>query len=411
MMTLKRALAILLISGTAHAGGTSRPNGISARGVGFGGAFTGIADDPTAVYFNPAGLDALDSQVMVGAEVVYGPRSYTPLLPDGTMGPAQSTAVVAPLPSIGGAIHFSNEDGIPSRFTLGFGVFNTFGGRIKYEKTGAPALDATGDFVIETMVAASYHVSERFAVGAAARVGVGFFNVESTMSPFNADLSANGVGFGATLGAMFKPTDALSIGVAWRSPMRVTTKGEGTIQFNPADAPERHEVRHQQKWPQQASVGVGFQATHLLKLAAQVDWEGWSIMDELTVEFPTSPLSTQIYNNYWRDTWAFRAGAEFGVSSRIALRAGGYFDTAAVPDRSIERQYSDSNKIGVSAGASFKLGAWRLDTALDAIVPRGARIVPNNSAEVMGFTPLVNKAPGEYKGSLVTFELAVARPF
>ena len=31
--------------------------------------------------------------------------------------------------------------------------------------------------------------------------------------------------------------------------------------------------------------------------------------------------------------------------------------------------------------------------------------------DVMGFTPLVNKAPGDYRGTLITFELAAARPF
>src|SRR6187551_1119647 len=98
---MKRAIALLFVSSTAYAGGTTRPNLISARGVGMGGAFTAIADDPTAVYFNPAGLDDLESQVMVGGELVYGPRSFVPLNPDGTNGAAQSTSVVAPVPAIG----------------------------------------------------------------------------------------------------------------------------------------------------------------------------------------------------------------------------------------------------------------------------------------------------------------------
>lgn len=405
---MKRAMALLLVSGTAYAGGTSRPNLISARGVGIGGAFTGIADDPTAVYFNPAGLDDLDSQVMVGGELVYGPRSYVPLNNDGTSGAPQDTSVVAPVPAIGVVLHFTDDDDQPSRFSLGFGVWNTFGGQLSYEKTGMPALDATTDIVIEADAAAAFHVSDRLAIGAAARFGLGLFHVESTMQPFDSNLSASGVGVGMSLAAMYKPTDTLRVGVTWRSPLRVTTQGDGTVLVNGAN--ERHEVRHEQKWPQQASVGVGWQTTPLLKLAAQVDWSEWSIMDELTVEFPTSVLPTQIYPEYWSDTWTVRAGAEFAVSSSAALRAGAYYDTAAVPDRTIERQYTDSDKLGVSAGASIKAGAWRFDAAVDG-VPGGTRKVPNNAMEVMSFTPLVNKAPGDYKGSLFTFELAVARPF
>src|SRR3954468_21516568 len=98
-MTRFALLAALLAAGTAHAGGLGRPNNISARGVGMGGAWTAFADDATAVWFNPAALSDIDPQVNVGAEVVVGPRSYTPVADDGTRGPAQKATVVAPLPS------------------------------------------------------------------------------------------------------------------------------------------------------------------------------------------------------------------------------------------------------------------------------------------------------------------------
>src|SRR5688572_2846515 len=115
---MKRALALLLVGGTAYAGGTQRPNGISARGVGMGGAWAAWADDPTAIYFNPGALDAVDPQVMVGTEVVLGPRRYTPLNADGSSGEPQTTTIAAPLPTLGVVGRFS-EDGEPSRFTLG----------------------------------------------------------------------------------------------------------------------------------------------------------------------------------------------------------------------------------------------------------------------------------------------------
>jgi hypothetical protein len=94
----------------------------------------------------------------------------------------------------------------------------------------------------------------------------------------------------------------------------------------------------------------------------------------------------------------------------IAVRAGAYFDTSAVPDRTIERQYLDANKLGLSGGASLHAAGWRFDAALDGIIPT-TRTVANNAMDVMGFTPLVNKAPGDYRGTLLTFELAAARRF
>lgn len=184
---------LLALTGTASAGGLARPNGLSARGVGMGGAFVAIADDPTAVFFNPAALDAQPAQIMLGGELVYGPRTYTPVAADGTRGPEQSTSVTAPVPSIGfvGRLGDSNR---PSRLTFGLGVFNTFGGQVAYEKTGMPALDSTRDIVIELDGAVALHVSDRLSLGAGVRMGFGLFHVESTMMPFDANLSASGIG-------------------------------------------------------------------------------------------------------------------------------------------------------------------------------------------------------------------------
>lgn len=405
---MKRIAAILVgVSATAHAGGLERPNGISARGSGMGGAWCALADDATAIWFNPGALDATDPQVMIGGEYVYGPRSYTPLAMDGTHGPAQKATVSSPVPSIGIVGRIANDDQ-PSRFTLGFGVWNTFGGDVAFPKTGDPALDTTRDLVIEAQGGAALHVSDRLAIGAAVRLGIGLFAVDSTKAPFDANLSGSGVGVAMTWGALFKATDKVRIGLSWRSPMHVTTKGTGTFDFGgPA---ERHDVRHVQNWPQKVSLGVGGQATPALKLAAQIDWTEWSQMDQIVVEFPASALPSQIYAEHWRDTFTLRGGGEYAVSDMVRLRAGAYFDMYAVPDQSLERQYLDTNKVGLSAGTSLLAGGWRFDAAVDGVIPT-TRTVDSNATAVMGFTPLVNKAPGDYRGQLFTFELAAARPF
>ena len=394
---MRCAAAILLAASVAHAGGTERPNGISPRGVGMGGAWAAWADDATAIFFNPAALDVSPSHVMLGGELVVGPRSYVP-----PAGDAQATTVVAPVPTAGIVGRFNAED----RFTLGLGVWNSFGGQVRYDKTGMPALDASQDVCVEVDGAAALHVSDRLAIGAAIRAGIGLFHLESTMSPFDADLSASGVGVAMTWGALFRPTETIRIGLAWRSPLHIATKGSGTIDL--AGTIERHDIVHEQKWPQSASLGVGWQATPAVKLAVQVDWTAWSEVDTLSVKFPAGELPDQIYPEYWRDTWTARLGGEYAVSDAVAVRAGTYFDQSAVPDRTIERQYLDSNKVGISAGASLRAAGWRFDAALDGIVP-STRTVPDNASDVMGVGALQNKAPGAYSGTLITFELAAVR--
>jgi long-chain fatty acid transport protein len=407
---VRRAVGFALVAalgGSAHAGGTQRPNGISARGVSMGGAWTALADDATAIYFNPGALDAIDPHVMIGAEYIIGPRKYTPLLPDGTSGEPESTTIASPAPTLGVVARLSSGDE-PSRVTFGLGAWNTFGGRVSYEKTGMPALDVTQDLCFEINAGASLHVSDRLSFGGAVRFGLGFFHVETTRRPFDSDLSASGVGMGTTLGALFRPSDAVRIGVTWRSPLRIATTGRGTVAVS--GNPTTYDVSHDQNWPQQASLGVGWLASEQLKLAAQLDWSQWSQLDTIEVVFPSGALPNQIYPEYWRDTWSVRLGGEYALSPSLQLRAGTYYDTPAVPDRTLERQYSDAHKFGVSLGGGFRAAGWRFDFAADGLIPRN-RHVADNTDDVMGVSALQNKAPGDYIGSLITFELAAARHF
>jgi len=408
-MRRAKVLAVVLAASasTAFAGGTQRPNLISARGVGMGGAWTAWADDATAIYFNPGALDTINPHVMIGGEFVLGPRSYTPRLADGSDGDPQKTLISSPVPALGIVGRFS-EDGEPSRFTLGLGAWNTFGGRVSYPNTGMPALDTTQDLCFEVNGAVGFRVSDRLSLGATVRVGAGFFRIVSTANPFDADLSASGVGAGLAAGALFRPTETVRVGLTWRSPLRIQTKGSGTVEQN--GTTETHAIEHQQNWPQQVSLGVGVQASSAVKLAFQADWSQWSQIDTIELRFPNGGLPDQIYPEYWSDNWSLRVGADFAVAQSVALRAGTYYDSPAVPDRTLERQYSDSHKVGVSVGASFHAAGWRFDTAADGIIPR-THTVENNVADVMGVSALQNKAPGEYFGSLITFELAAARQF
>ena len=402
---MKLVLGLLLVPAIASAGGLGRPNGISARGVGMGGAWSAWVDDATAVFFNPAAMSDVDQQVQVGGELVVGPRSYTPLADDGTRGPAQKTTVVAPVPALGVVGRFTYDER-PSAFTLGAGLANTFGGKVKYDKTGQPAFDSTEDLVVETATGAALRVSDRLSVGAAIRVGVGLFDVQVTEKPFDASLSASGVGVAMTWGALFKPTDKVRIAAVWRSPMRITTTGSGTIEL--PGGTSQATVTHDQVWPQQASMGLGIRASDRVKLAAQLDWTAWSQVDKLVVKATGVP--DQIYPEAWKDTWTPRIGVSIDATDAVAVRGGAYMDTNAVPDRTIERQYLDGTKYGVAGGASLVHAAWRIDAGIDAVLSP-AREVPNNSAATTNFPADRNIAPGTHEGTLITFELSVAYRF
>ncbi len=256
--------------------------------------------------------------------------------------------------------------------------------------------------------ALAFHVSDRLSVGAVVRLGIGMFAVSSTMRPFDSDLSSSGLGGAVGVGALLRPTENVRVALNWRSPMRITTKGDGPV--TSSGVTDTYDIEHRQNWPQQVQLGLGVQMSPQFKLSTQIDWSEWSQTDTIEVIFPNGELPNQIYPEYWRDNWSVRVGGELAVSQAFMLRAGAFYDSEAVPDLSLERQYSDAHKIGVAVGTGVRVGKWQVDFAADGIIPR-PRVVPDNSKDVVGVGGLVNKAPGEYLGSLITFELAAARTF
>jgi long-chain fatty acid transport protein len=404
------AAAALAGGAVAHAGGFARPNPISARSMGTGGAFVAVADDPTALHFNPAGMARLfRSQVMVGGELIVAPRTYIPVDADGNRGePQQNEAPPRPLPSLGFATRFS-DDGVPTRLAFGVGLWVPYGGQLDYpvDEDAVEAVFATRNAVFEVTPGLAYEVSEQLAIGFAARLGIGLFDVDAVRSGTRSEVHTRGLGVGFTLGAMLSPSDRLSIGAVYRSPITIDNKGTATLQL--PQGPTEADAIVQQRWPQSAAVGVAYQAMESLLLVFDVDWTGWSRWDAVTIELvgqSDQPTALDFNDNY-----TVHAGAAYTLGDRGAVRVGASYDSPAVPDHTIQRQFLDSHKIVLAAGGSVHFTpSWRLDAAVQALPGlTAARQVENNTEEasMAGWPGRANVAPGEHFGKVYGLQLAL----
>ncbi len=84
---LTAALALVLLGGTAFAGsfstaakgttaGTFLQLGVGGRAMGFGGAYSAVADDASALYWNPAGLTRVEKRAATFMHASYLDASY-----------------------------------------------------------------------------------------------------------------------------------------------------------------------------------------------------------------------------------------------------------------------------------------------------------------------------------------------
>ncbi len=395
-------LAVAIAPRGAEAGGLARPNQLSARGLSLGGAFVAVADDATAWHFNPSGTAFASPGIHLGAELVIAPRVYTPIDAAGVRGEDQAPKTpIIPLPALGVVARVSD------RVMVGGGVWNTYGGQLTYPKVGLlGVIDHSQNAVIEVVGGVGYKVTERFSIGATLRLGVGLFTVQTTQKPVNSDLSAKGVGVGASLGGTWRASDKVTLAAAWRSGLEIKTTGSGELLL--PDGPLAVNVEHLQTWPQSASVGAAMAVGARLRWSVELDWTQWSRYESLDVTFPGNEAVNQSFPLDWTDNYAVRSGLEWRKSPGLALRGGAYFDSSAIPDLNIERQYLDRDKVGIAIGAGIGSGAWRFDLGGD-FTGGASRTVPDNSAEVGDFNSLENAAPGEYSGLLFSFELAAIR--
>jgi long-chain fatty acid transport protein len=409
-------LACAIPLADAGAGGLSRVNTISPRAVGMGGAFGAVADDPSALHFNPAGLATVFGRVLaVGLEYIYSQRTYTPVNEEGVEGapqePNQASAVV---PSIGFVLR-PELDGSPSRLSFGVGLWNTYGGQVSYDKTGradVPALNRTREALLELVAGVGYEASEYVSVGLAVRVGFGLFDVDATARPITSVMSATGFGVGLTGGIMLSNGGRLEdagtarLGVVYRTPMTVATAGDATLDMG--GGPTELDIEHSQQWPQSAAIAAAWRPLARLLVAAEVDWTDWSRVNTLTVEFPDRPDLDQSFDMDWSANTSYHLGGEITVNRRVRALVGGAYDTRAVPFRTMERDTLDSDKFTADAGVMVALTErWRVLGALDVILSREVEI-ENNTAEAResGWLVRANKAPGTHSGRVMTFELA-----
>jgi long-chain fatty acid transport protein len=366
----------------AHAGGLGRPNVVGARAIGMGGAFTAVADDPTAVWHNPAGTAIYGDNVFyLGGELLLLNRSYTPDA-QSQLGQQGITTKLhensAPLfaPVIGASTRFGFGKSAPTRFAFSILAYDPYGGSISYNATDLTAknrvqgLQSTQILDFELTPTLAYQVSDAISVGAGLRIGINSFSVNDTESAFAANLSGSGVGIGATMGIMLRPHKMVQIGAVYRSPLSASISGSGPLTLTGQQAMNK-DFSLYISWPQSAGLGVSVFPFKRLMASVQADWTAWSSVQTLTVDLGGLPQVKQMRYN---DTYSIHAGLQGVITRWLVARLGYTFDSSAIPDRTMRRENIDSDKHVVAAGLGVHVWKLFFDGAFETVLP-GTRVV------------------------------------
>ncbi len=330
-------------------------NGMGAKAISMGGAFIAVADDYSAVFWNPAGLTQMDKANLTVFSSIIIPTGTYQYAPAGIDMETESKMFPAPALTYYKPLSDKLVFGLTFYATAGAGAFWDGTPLVPFN-TGFPLNtkvykweSQVGAFTASPVLA--YKVSDAFSLGVTLNVTYGFLKMNREANGFQFTEDANGIGFGATIGAMFKPSDKFSIGLTFKTPQKIDLKGDIALEGLSSMVPipglsDSVETTREITWPMWIGAGVAFKPTDKLTIAADVQYTKWSELGEIhaTTEDPmwstTLPYVGKLidgttYELMWEDATQIRVGFDYKMSDTFSLRAGYYYDPAPSPDTTL----------------------------------------------------------------------------
>ncbi len=394
--TLILVTILIFSASSVFANGLSL-NSIGTRSIGMGGAYVGLANDYSAIYWNPAGLARVQGpQISIFVTDILPIGTYKFAFP-ASMGGATVDAKTKTnhyiSPNIMGYMPlFCGE-----KLFAGVGAYVPAGLGAEWDGSDLAAFSGPAGTSFEWMSkigvfnispGIAYKVNDAISVGAALNVYYGMMDMKRPMDTYNMmtqqpgedgmvdaqyDESGSGFGYGVSFGVLVKPMDMLSVGFSFKT--KTTVKFSGTANNTAFAAYNAAETDYERDlaWPMWVGAGVAFCPTKKLTLTADVQYSKWSETQEAIVtNYKNAVWDAQVNQTgqnemhlNWEDATQIRVGAQYKLTDKLALRAGYYNDPAPAPDETVNIIFPSVTYNAFTAGGSYCLGKVSLDCGFE----------------------------------------------
>jgi long-chain fatty acid transport protein len=383
-LALLALIDLLLVARLAHAGGIEVPMQ-SARAAGEADAFTAQADDPSAIFYNPAGLTQLHgTQGSVGAYYLQPEFEF-----HSAAGQEQDMHLPSVLP------HFYIESDLGTdRLRVGLGANDAFGINEHWGNNGplSTILNRGSLEVLNFAPSIALRVTDKFSIGADLNVYYGDLNLQRNVilaappaPEGNFQLKGYDTAVGATVGMMYKIDSRNQIGAYYRSPFALNFGGHAQVTSSIIPEIGPSHTNESLDFPQ--SIGVGYAIKPILPLTVEGDviWTDWHSLDQLKINSPNAAFNGQTIKADWDSGFTFRLGGEYRLDQHWSLRAGYAYSDNAVPGSTFGPIVPDNSYNLVALGVGYSTDHWGLDLAMNYI-NRGVRHITDsvNSPNVNG---------------------------
>lgn len=337
---------------------------LGAKAATLAGAFTGRADNTSAIYYNPAGL-AFQSGLGFRLNVVYSDLKHSAYVPD------EDTTYNSSNGQLRGSLFVAYT--FIDRISIGVGYFQPYSMETDWH-TNWPGVTLALNSRLKT---GYFRLVLAFKFNDMLSIGIGLDIVQGTThwnynrifsSPLymfkedvltEVDTSGTGTGFAA--GILFRPSDKIGIGIRYQHKVKIALEGRtkfgmsGSTTYLPhpvypkimvrdliEDFYSYEAVTSSVTMPAEFVIGIKVAPTKKLSFHLDVNWTGWSEFKgcHFNTVIPEEELQQRFYDLYgdfygilpdWasqgfemkmEDVWSFKFGAEYYLKDVLALRVG-----------------------------------------------------------------------------------------
>lgn len=375
-----------------------------------GNAFVAQADDPSAIFYNPAGLTQLQ-RPQIYAHTVFSSTSRAYISPQGSYTTGKHKIFI--IPATYGVLP------VTDRLVIGCGIFSPFGLGTTWPPSWAGRYLSTASHLQTFNVnpVAAFKVLENLSIAVGFNVLWSKVNIQRRtmmsmpgmlLTELKSDFEGDGIGLGYNFGLLYEPIQGLKLGLAYRSEIRVNHDGDLKVAWLDPVNGQAAVV-----YPPSLTWGIAVSRWKPLVVEFDVTWTGWSTYDYLRLDLAQplpGPTSTILQEKRWNDAWAYRFGANYEIRPGMKIRAGYIYDLTPVPASTFDPTVPDANRHIFTLGGDMEIRQFTLGFAYNFILSENrskANVLTINGAPL----PPALQANGKYKSDNHSFGFSIAYKF
>jgi long-chain fatty acid transport protein len=384
----QRPLAVALIVSLpllprlAHGLGSAIPNQ-DAEAIARGNAFIATADNPAAIYYNPAGISQIE-----GTEIQFGSHNLWLNSEFETSDRSRhfsAKSEIATVPQL-----FATHSLKDTPFTLGVGVYAPFGLGVEWSRDttfSTLALESRLSYITFNPVVA-WQILPSLSVAAGPTVNYAKVKLRQGIGISDGDeFSFEGTGwdFGATAGVLWKPHAKWAVGLNYRSPTAINFEGDSRLKPYAAE----EDTSANLEFPQSVGFGIAFKPSSRWNVETYVIWTDWDSLN--TVTFKKNSGDTPFAFN-WESSIMTGVGVTRYLENHWFISAGYFFSEKSMADKTFTPLVPDTDLHVASAGFGYKGEHWRFALAGQLITGAWRNVSGSQGSAISGET-----ADGRYR--------------